>query len=152
MDNVKSPAGVVVIIVWRSLFLLLLRDNKPEISFPNTWTPVTGGLNPGEDLIECGKRETEEEITFIPKRIYALGVSAKGNGFFFATLSDQEYAQVRLKEGQGFGWFTYDALSNINLGGAIRTYFGKFPEIFRRMAELEEVPAGEDLGLAVWKE
>lgn len=132
------------------MLFMLLRDNKPGIAFPNTWTPPTGGLEPGEDLRQCGERETREEISFLPRRLRILGVSAKGNGFFFAKLTDKEKGRLRLGEGQGMGFFTSEALDNVPIGGALRLYLDKYPEVIRKMIKTGKAPKGKELGLAVW--
>ncbi len=150
MDQTKSPAGVVIFVVWRKMLFMLLRDNKPGLPFANMWTPPTGGLEHGEDLEECGEREAREELSFLPKSLRILGVSAKGNGFFFARLTDKEMASIRLSEGQGMGFFTFEALGQVPIGGALEKYLSRYPEVIQRMLDTGKAPAGNELGLAVW--
>ena len=146
-----SPAGAVIFYTWKNKFLLILRDDKPNILFPNTWAPVTGGVEEGEDICECARRESFEEIGIFPKKFKILGISAKGNGFFFGKLSDEEKKSIVLGEGQRFDFFDIEELYKIKIGGAFKIYMDKFPEVFSRMAKGYE-PQGEDFNLAVWNE
>lgn len=145
-----SKAGIVVFLLWRKLFLLILRDDKPEILFPNTWCPVTGGREPEENFQEAAERELEEEIGLVPQRLAIVGVSMKGNGFFFGVLSDEEKEKIVLGEGQRFEFASYNDLSKYDISGAMKIYLERYPEEFRMMAETERAPFGSSLGLAVW--
>ena len=44
--------------------LLLLRDNKKNIPFPNCWDALGGHVDPGETPLECIVREMKEEIDY----------------------------------------------------------------------------------------
>ena len=68
----KKP-GAKAFIVYNKKLLLILRDNNPNISFPNTWNLPGGGIEEGESGIEAIKRELQEEISVIPKNIIELG-------------------------------------------------------------------------------
>ncbi len=144
------PAGIVIFYLYRNKFLLILRDDIPTISFPNTWTPVTGGLDEGENLMICGKRESKEEIGLLAKNFKMLGVSEKGNGFFFGRLTDKEFNSIKLGEGQKYDVFDIEQLSIIPIAGAFKIYLERYPEIFRKMAKEDYEPTGKDFGLAIW--
>ena len=147
-----SPAGVVIFYLWRNKFLLILRDDKPEINFPNMWAPVTGGMEEGENICGCAKRESEEEIGIIPKDLRILGISAKGNGFFFGRLTDEEKDSIVLGEGQTFDFFDFEDLSKLKIGGAFKIYLEKFSNIFERIALDNFEPSCQDFDLAIWTE
>lgn len=138
----------------RGKILLILRDNKPDISFPNTWSPPTGGLEEGETFPICMKRELKEEINVIPARLAILGVSAKGNGYYFGFLNDEEADQVAISdEGQTFKFFAHRELARLNLGGAFKVYLDKFPSEMKSMFQMTELPTqefGKQLSLAIW--
>ncbi len=150
MADDKTRAGIVVFLVWRNKFFVILRDDKPEILSPNTWAPVTGGREEDENLEQAALRELAEEIGLVPKDLVILGVSLKGNGFFFGRLSDEETSRIVLGEGQRYDFFSYEDMSSIPVAGAMKIYFERYPEIFRRMAETELPPFGRELGLATW--
>jgi 8-oxo-dGTP pyrophosphatase MutT (NUDIX family) len=147
---VVAPSGVVIFLVWRHQFFLILRDDKPEIASPNTWCPVTGGRDDPENLYEAARRELVEEIGIEVTDFIMLGVSMKGNGFFFGRLTDEERKSIVLGEGQDYAFFTYDDLPLEKMSGAMLIYIKRYPEIFRIMAETEKAPYGSELGLATW--
>jgi ADP-ribose pyrophosphatase YjhB (NUDIX family) len=148
--NPISSAGVMIFLLWREKFLLILRDNKPEISLPNTWSAVTGGVEIGETFFEAIQRELDEEIGFIPSDIQTLGVSAKGNCFFFGRLTDEEKEQIILGEGQKYDFFSYEDIPE-SAKGAFRIYLDRYPEVFWRMCEDPHfTPNHSDLNLAHW--
>lgn len=150
MSGGTTQAGVVIFIVWRNMFFLILRDDKPDILFPNTWCPVTGGREENESLFDAALRELTEEISFVPNDFTILGVSHKGNGFFFCRLNDDEREKIVLGEGQGYSFVSWNDLGNHDISGAMKIYLEKYPEEFRAMAETECPPLGSALGLATW--
>ncbi|TAL49413.1 NUDIX domain-containing protein [Patescibacteria group bacterium] len=129
---------------------MILRDNKPDILFPGTWCPVTGGRNDEEDLEQAALRELREEIGFVPLDLATLGISIKGNGFFFGRLTDKERGAIVLGEGQKYDFFSYDDLLTLDIGGAMKPYLERRSRVFRRMAETGLPPFGRELGLATW--
>ncbi|RMG93151.1 MAG: NUDIX domain-containing protein [Zetaproteobacteria bacterium] len=51
----------------RRRVLLLLRENKPDIAFPDHWTLVGGHVRPGETPDRAMEREMREEIGLVPR-------------------------------------------------------------------------------------
>lgn len=146
-----SPAGVMIFLIWKGKFFLILRDDKPDISFPNTWSPVTGGVEVGENFFEAMQRELDEEIGFIPNDMETLGVSPKGNCFFFGRLSDIEASKIILGEGQRFDFFSYEELEHLKIGGAFKIYLDLYPLVFRLTSQGKLHPRGSDFNLANWE-
>lgn len=152
-DKPIRPAGVMSFLVWDSKLHLILRDDKPDIAFPNTWCPVTGGVEEGESFLEAMRRELLEEIGVIPSYLKILGVSTRGNCFFFGRLNDREVARIVLGEGQRYDFFTFEQFRNLDIGGAFRIYLDHYSDIFQKMTLYPSyLPKGTDLGLAVWQE
>jgi 8-oxo-dGTP pyrophosphatase MutT (NUDIX family) len=152
-----SPAGVMIFLMWKDKFLLILRDVNDRTINPNTWSPVTGGVEIGETFFQAIERELGEEIGVVPKNFITLGVSAKGNCFFFGRLTDEEKNSIVLGEGQRYDFFSYEELPPKQpdfpqeIKGAFRIYLDNFPEVFQRMSEdLKFQPKGDDFGLANW--
>lgn len=150
MPEAKNQAGIVAFLVWKKTFFMILRDDKPDILFPNTWSPVTGGREPDETLWDAARRECREEIGLVPEHFTLLGISLKGNAFCFGKLTDEEHDSITLGEGQCYEYYPYESLALLNIGGAMKLYLERYPEVFRRMAEVELPPLGHELGLATW--
>lgn len=148
--NPLSPAGVMIFLLWNDKYFLILRDDKPEIQNPNTWCPVTGGVEEGENFLDTISRELIEEIHVIINNIKILGVSVKGNCFFFGRMTDCEASQIVLGEGQRYDFFTYEQLADLDIRGAFGIYLSKYPDVFRRMSEEDYEPSASDFNLAQW--
>lgn len=63
----RIAAGVLVKCNETGRILLLLRNDKGDE--PNTWALVSGGIEPGEDVLEGLKREVSEEMQIDPNII-----------------------------------------------------------------------------------
>jgi 8-oxo-dGTP diphosphatase len=59
---IRVPAVAIIIENERSEILLLLRDDKPSISYPNHWTLVGGRVEEDETPEMAAHREMLEEI------------------------------------------------------------------------------------------
>ena len=147
-----TDSGVVVIILWNDTYFLILRDHSTDenpVSFPNTWCPVTGGVEVGENTYhEAAVRELGEEIGFLPDDFHSLGRSEKHNGFFLCRLSNEEVLRIRLGEGQCYAFCTFEKLGGLDIRAAFGIYLQRYQDIFRRIAEDSSfVPTHSDLGL-----
>jgi 8-oxo-dGTP diphosphatase len=91
--------------------LLLLRDNKPEIAFPNHWSLVGGHVEEGETAEQAALRELSEEVSLdlkisLWKRYdydYAPGVVIDQH--IFVGNVDSEKPAMTLGEGQAMRFF-----------------------------------------------
>ena len=139
----------MIILVWKNKFFLIHRDDNPKIRNPNTWAPVTGGMEAeDENITERAKKELEEEIGLIPKNLKTLGISEKGVGIFFARLSDEEATGIIGGEGRECLFFELENMSQIKLGGTFPVYLEKYPKIFKNVAEENYEPKSQDFELA----
>lgn len=122
--------GAKAIIAYKGKLLLILRDNKSTIPFPNTWNAPGGGVEPDETPEEGIKRELQEEISVVPENLEAGEMITYDDGSvvsrFFSVLTEEEYAKVKLgDEGQRLDWFTYDEAIAADLSPNLRIYFEK---------------------------
>lgn len=152
----KQIAGMQLFLVCEGKLLLILRDDKPDIKddpngihFPNTWALMGGGVEEGEDFFQTAAREVKEELG-IEFQLQILGVSPKGNCYFFAEIDRDLAQQIVLGEGQDFRFFEPNELNNLNLGGAIKIYLEKYREVVKEMVSTGKPARGSQLGLFIW--
>ncbi|MCM0080879.1 NUDIX domain-containing protein [Geomonas sp. Red32] len=129
-----KPAGTSIIFVDdRDRVLLLLRDDRPDIRYPNQWDIPGGGVEPGETPEETIVREMREEI----------GLELKGAELFERTeFPDRiEYTfwkranlvieEIDLMEGQELRWFTREEAAATPLAfgfnPTIEAFFQRLP-------------------------
>ncbi len=101
----------------------ILRDDTPEIPFPNMWDLPGGGREGTEGPEECVLRELHEELTLrlsetdlIWKKRYTSGRQGENvTWFFVAELPDLDIARLRLgQEGQAWRMWDVDQFLRIN--------------------------------------
>lgn len=153
----QQIAGMQLFLVCEGKLLLILRDNKPDIRidpingihFPNTWALMGGGVEEGEDFFQTAAREVKEELG-IEFQLQILGVSPKGNCYFFAEIDRELADQIVLGEGQKFHFFFPEELNNLKLGGAVKIYLEKYREAIVEMITTGKAAKGNRLGLFIW--
>ena len=153
----KQIAGMQLFLVCEGKLLLILRDDKPDIKidpvngihFPNTWTLMGGGVEEGEDFFQTAAREVKEELG-IEFQLQILGVSPKGNCYFFAEIDRELADQIILGEGQKYDFFLPEHLHSLRLGGAIQIYLEKYREAVFNMVTSGKPIKGGRLGLFIW--
>ncbi len=129
--------GSKAFVVHKGKFLLILRDNKPEIRNPNIWNSPGGGVEDGETWEDAIRRELREEICVVPKRIIYLGKKyfPMVDGMiavFLVLLDDAERVQVRLgNEGQKLNFFTPDEIIQLPLADTKEYFTSIYPALVR---------------------
>lgn len=136
--------GAKAIVVYQEKMLLILRDDNPEISFPNTWSTPGGGIEENETPEEAVRRELAEEISVIPSDIQIMKATEYVDQSivhrFFMRLTEEEYKKVSLgNEGQRLDWFTFDEAMALELSPDSREYFVKNEYEIRRLMISEDV-------------
>lgn len=122
--------------------LLQLRDNKPTIPYPNMWAIPGGHIDPGETPLACILREVKEELG-IELNEAALFVAAErsyGREHTYWARARFLLEDVKLSEGQGVQWFTYDEIKNIQLiyedNIIIEEFFQQRPFEHKKVADM----------------
>lgn len=117
-DGARRPiAGAVL---WRpdGTVLLQHRDDRPDIMSPGRWSLFGGGIEEGEEPESAMLRELEEEIGYRPRRYHPFLVLEGRRAMYHLFLAriDVPLAQLKLTEGQGFGYHRpADALERLAL-------------------------------------
>ena len=101
-------------------FLMMLRDNKSDIPYPNHWV-FPGGTTEGDETPEIAStRELMEEINYKPKSMekvfilyYPKGVAEE---HFYHISLDCKKEDLILGEGQKIELFTLDEIEKLSLG------------------------------------
>jgi 8-oxo-dGTP diphosphatase len=87
--------------------IIYLRDDKPEIPFPNHWDLIGGHVEPGESPEQALVRETKEEIgyqlrqwEFFRRYSCMTGDAYPNTKFIYHAKIDCRSAELALFEGQ----------------------------------------------------
>lgn len=124
----KRRPGSKALVMLDHKFILVQRDNKPEILNPNKWNLPGGGIDEDETPIEALIRELREEIDLVPTTIEPMGTTTYLDGGaivyrFAVRCTKEEYETIRLvSEGQKLGWFTQKEALELDLSPHLRAY------------------------------
>ncbi|MBF6345127.1 NUDIX hydrolase [Nocardia cyriacigeorgica] len=128
----KKEGTQIILANPRHEVLMYLRDDKPDILYPNMWSLLGGMIEAGETPAECVVREIEEEIgvqldpdtvQFLCTRDLDFGIEHT-----FTAAVDFDIDDVVLTEGQGLRWFSQADAATTQLAYAdnaiLETFFG----------------------------
>ncbi len=134
MERKISP-GVGAFIIYNNTFLLQLRDNKPDISNPNRWGSVGGGIEGNEVPLEAMKRECREEIGFIPNDIRYVGRNLDSKYRYCIYLSEEEVSHIVRGEGQELKFFTLDEIPLERCTPIAQLFFTKYRQVTEKLLQ-----------------
>ena len=88
--------------------LLFLRDDIPQIPYPNMWDVPGGHVEDHETPEECIRREIKEEMGLDLDEYHLFSVSefADRTEHVYWKKANLEIAEIDLTEGQCLRWFT----------------------------------------------
>ncbi|MEB3177541.1 MAG: NUDIX domain-containing protein [Nostocaceae cyanobacterium] len=111
----EAPGADIIIINSQQQVLLVLRDNKSTIPFPNTWALLGGYLEENESPEAAIRREIVEEMEL------ELGEIKFFKSYFweecdehiFWTQMDLDISQITLLEGQKLAYFSREEINQL---------------------------------------
>lgn len=144
--------GVKAFVVYKKKLLLILRDNKTTIAYPNVWNLPGGGIDDGETHLQALMRELQEEIGITPTHVVYLGkyLHVDGNIVYryVVRLTEEEVKKLALgDEGQGYDFFALREIAGLPAAKHLQEYVVKYMDTLRRLVENEEPVTQEELGL-----
>ena len=145
MSVIPKPDRVSKAFIYQGDRLLLqLRDNRPDIVYPNQWGLFGGSIEVGETPEQTIKRELEEELGWRPPEVkYILTWKEVADGWIstiFAATLTVDTSELRLTEGQAWGLFTLEELQQLPI----------VPKIHKMLPQAVEAIAYPPL-TAAWK-
>jgi 8-oxo-dGTP diphosphatase len=115
-------------------YALQLRDNRPDIAAPGTWSLFGGMIQEGETPVETIKREIAEELCIETCFFQPFGFRGYYSDFegsvirtwFFVSDVTPPWSGHRLTEGQDGRVFRFDALQALVMPSVMRQVIGDY--------------------------
>ncbi len=109
----------------------VLRDDNPNIAYPNTWNTPGGGIEENETPRDAMIRELKEEINLDATEIIDLGTTAYSDSSivyrFFIPVTDEQLQSIHLvNKNQHLDWFTFDEVLTLPKSPHLSVYLETF--------------------------
>ena len=113
----KRKGTSIIFVNDKSEILLLLRDNLPEIPYPNMWDIPGGHVEDGETPEGCIIREMKEELNVNLGEfdLFSMTEFKDRIEYTFWKKVTFDINQLKLHEGQKLKWFTEEEANNNEL-------------------------------------
>ena len=113
----KRLGSSIIFVNDKQQVLLFLRDDKPDIPYPNMWDVPGGHVEPDETPEECIVREMKEEMNLDLKdfQLFCKKEFDDRIEYTFWKKQNLEIDKINLMEGQCLKWFTQQETASIKL-------------------------------------
>ncbi len=120
--------GSAAFVTFQGKLLLLLRDDNPNIGFPNHWSLLGGKIEEGETPDQALIRELKEEANIDVKNFRLLFEKPDPQAFIYhIELIDQDVQNLKLgDEGQELKFFEPQELETITITPNIQLYITEY--------------------------
>ena len=124
----KRAGSSIIFLNSHNEILLLLRDNKPTIPYPNMWDLPGGHVEPGETPEECIIREMMEEMELVLNDVEIANIIEFDDRIehTYWIPMDFDIESINLHEGQCIKWFTFKELDNLEIAYGFKEVIADF--------------------------
>ena len=136
----KYPCVAMIIENPSRKILLLLRDDKPEIAYPNYWTLVGGQVEAGETAEQAALRELGEEVGLnlnlsLWKRYdWQFAPNSVVDQYIFLGKVESENPEMILGEGQAMNFFDYQDIKELKIGFGFEVILNEYFDLHNKNA------------------
>jgi 8-oxo-dGTP diphosphatase len=124
----KRKGSSIIFINDTGQILLFLRDNKPDLPYPNMWDVPGGHVEANESPEKCIIREMKEEMDLDINEfdLFSKVEFEDRIEYTFWTKADFDIDKIELMEGQKLKWFTRDDAKQTPLAYGFNEIIEKF--------------------------
>jgi 8-oxo-dGTP diphosphatase len=128
---VKPKGSSIIFINDQEKILLFLRDNIPDLPYPNMWDVPGGHVEPGESPEKCIIREMKEEmdLDIDEFELFSKIEFEDRIEYTFWARAVFDIDDIELTEGQKLKWFTRDDAKRTPLAYGFNEIVEKFYSI-----------------------
>ncbi len=133
----ETPGADIIILNSHQQVLLVLRDNKSSIPFPNTWALLGGYLEENESPEVAIHRELLEEMELEVNEVkfFKSYFWEECDEHIFWTQLDLDISQIELHEGQRLAYFSREEIERLEFASH---YHQILSEFFESMVKVHE--------------
>jgi 8-oxo-dGTP diphosphatase len=124
----KRKGSSIIFINDTEQILLFLRDNIPDLPYPNMWDVPGGHVEPDESPENCIIREMKEEMDLILNEfeLFSKIEFEDRIEYTFWARADLDIDEIELTEGQRLKWFSRDDAKQTPLAYGFNEIVEKF--------------------------